>query len=174
MIAATAAVLAILAGVGYAAGIFKGVNDVVDVVRHIVYTAPTGNASGLSLPSSVKADLQKIGLAHEKVAITRIEGDGSSSTTIVDLTARTGDSPSDPPITVDTRALPKINDKIAGIETSLNTPATNGSQSLYTGLTRTDFTSVPPSSSPPAWTSRPRSTSAASPGRSRPPKLWTE
>jgi hypothetical protein len=143
MIAATAAVLAILAGVGYAAGIFKGVNDVVDVVRHIVYTAPTGNASGLSLPSSVKADLQKIGLAHEKVAITRIEGDGSSSTTIVDLTARTGDSPSDPPITVDTRALPKINDKIAGIETSLNTPATNGSQSLYTGLTRTDFTSVP-------------------------------
>jgi hypothetical protein len=142
LVAATA-VLAVLAGVGYAAGVFKGVTDVVDVVRHLVYTAPTGNSSGLSLPSSVKADLQKVGLAHEKVAITRIEGDGSSSTTVVDLTARTGDSPSDPPITVDTRALPKINDKIAAIETSLNTPATSGAQSLYTGLTRTDFTSVP-------------------------------
>ena len=91
----------------------------------------------------MKADLQKVGLAHEKVAITRIEGDGSSSTTVVDLTARTGDSPSDPPINVDTRALPKINDKIAAIETSLNTPATSGAQSLYSGLTRTDFTSVP-------------------------------
>ena len=143
MSATAVAVIAVLAGVGFAAGIFKGVTDVVDVVRHIVYTAPTGNASGLSLPGSVKADLQKVGLAHEKVAITRIEGDGSSSTAIVDLTARTGDSPSDPPITVDTRALPKINDKIIAIETRLNTPATSGAQSLYTGLTRTDFTEVP-------------------------------
>ena len=65
MIVAAAVVLAALAGVGYAAGIFKGVTDVVDVVRHIVYTAPTGNSSGLSLPSSVKADLQKVGLAQE-------------------------------------------------------------------------------------------------------------
>ena len=173
MLAAAVAVLAVLAGVGYAAGIFKGVTDVVDVVRHIVYTAPTGNASGLSLPSSVKADLQKVGLAHEKVAITRIEGDGSSSTTVVDLTARTGDSPSDPPITVDTRALPKINDKIAAIETSLNTPATSGAQSLYSGLTRPTSPACPPSSSPPVSTSRRRSTSAASPGRSRPPRSWT-
>ena len=39
MIVAAAVVLAALAGVGYAAGIFKGVTDVVDVVRHIVYTA---------------------------------------------------------------------------------------------------------------------------------------
>lgn len=143
ILAAAAVVLAVLAGVGYAAGMFKSVTNVVDVVRHIVYTAPTGNSSALSLPTSVKADLQKVGLAHEKVAVTRIEGDGSSSTTVIDLTARTGESPSDPPITVETRALPKIDDKIAAIEVSLNAPATSGAQSLYTGLTRTDFSSVP-------------------------------
>lgn len=143
VIGAALATLLVLAGAAYYRGVFKDGPSIVDVVRHIVYTAPTGNASGLSLPSSVKVDLQRVGLEHEKVAVTRIEGDGSSSTTVVDLTARTGSSPSDPPITVDTRALPKINDKIAAIEESLNTPATSGSQSLYTGLTRTDFTGVP-------------------------------
>ncbi len=142
-IAAALATLLALAGAAYYLGVFRGASSIVDVVRHIVYTAPTGNASALSLPTSVKVDLQKVGLAHEKVAVTRIESDGSSSTTVVDLTARTGDSPSDPPITVDTRALPKINDKIAAIESSLNSPATSGAQSLYTGLTRTGFTSVP-------------------------------
>lgn len=143
MIVAAVVTLAILAGVGYAAGIFKGGTDVVDVVRHIVYTAPTGNAAAISLPASVKADLERVGLAREKVAVTRVDGDGSASTTVVDLTARTGDSPSDPPITVESRALPKINEKIAAIEATLNTPATSASQSLYTGLTRTEFTTVP-------------------------------
>lgn len=143
MIAAAAIVLAVLAGVGYAVGFFNGATDTVDVARHIVYTAPTGNASSISLPAEVKADLQKVGLSHQKVALTRIDGDGSSSTSVIDLTARTGDSPSDPPITVDTRAIPKIDAKITGIESSLNTPATVGSQSLYTGMTRTDFTDVP-------------------------------
>jgi len=140
---AVVAAVAVLGGVGYAAGAFKGVADVVDVVRHIVYTAPTANASAIALPASVKADLQKVGLAHEKVALTRIDSDGASSTTVMDMTARTGDSPSDAPITVDSRALPKIDDKIASIEAALNTPATTGTQSLYTGLTRTDFTKVP-------------------------------
>lgn len=143
VIGAALAALLVLAGAVYYGVVFKDAPTIVDVARHIVYTAPTGNASALSLPNSVKFDLQKVGLAHEKVSVTRIEGDGSSSTTVVDLTARTGDSPSDPPISVDTRALPKINDKIAAIESSLNTPATSGAQSLYTGLTRTDFTNVP-------------------------------
>lgn len=140
---AAAAVVAILAGVGYAAGVFKGVVDVVDVVRHIVYTAPTGNASAISLPASVKVDLRSVGLAHKKVALTRIDSDGTSSTTVTDLTARTGGSPTDPPITVASRALPKIDDKITSIEAAVNTPAKSGAQALYTGLTRTDFANVP-------------------------------
>jgi hypothetical protein len=83
-------------------------------------------------------------LAHQKVALTRVDSTGQTATSIIDLTPRTGDSPNDPVLKVEDRAIPVIEAKIATLETTINSSsATTGDRALYTGLTKIDFTSVP-------------------------------
>jgi len=61
------------------------------------------------------------------------------------MTPRTGNSSQDPALKVAGRAVPVINAKISGIDADVNDPAgtAGGGRALYTGLTKTDFTSAP-------------------------------
>jgi hypothetical protein len=92
----------------------------------------------------VQAGLRQDGLAHQSIELTRVDYTGTVSTSDVDLTPRTGNSPQDPVLKVSGRALPAIDAKISGIEADVNDPSgTAGGRALYAGLTRTDFTGVP-------------------------------
>jgi hypothetical protein len=141
----TAAVLIAVLGVGaYLLGAFKSISETNAVSLQLVYSALTTNESGVALPATVKNDLLQIGLAHQRIALTRVDSTGEVTTTVIDLTPRTGDSPKDPVLKVTDRAVPAIDAKIAGIEKTINSsPATTGNRALYTGLTKIDFTNVP-------------------------------
>lgn len=129
---------------GVLIGALTGVTETTDIARHYVYTAPTANDTSIVLPPEVKTDLQSVGLAHQKVALTRIDSTGQTTTSVIDLTPRTGDSPKDPVLTIDDRAIPVIDAKILDIEKTVNSSsATTGDRALYAGLTKIDFTSIP-------------------------------
>jgi len=113
------------------------------IALQVVYTAPTSNDTPSVLPSTVRDELSKLADSHESIAITRIEGDGTIETRTVDMTPRTGDNPSDPPLTVPERSHQKTQAKIAQIENELNSPAAIGGRSLFKGLTRVDFAGTP-------------------------------
>jgi hypothetical protein len=114
------------------------------VADQFVYTARTANDAPIALPAVVQASLRQDGLAHQSIELTRVDYTGTVSTSDVDLTPRTGNSPQDPVLKVNGRALPAINAKISGIEADVNDPSgTTGGRALYAGLTRTDFTSAP-------------------------------
>ena len=114
------------------------------VADQFVYTARTANDAPIALPAVVQAGLRKDGLAHQSIELTRVDYTGTVSTSDVDLTPRTGNSPQDPVLKVNGRALPAIDAKISGIEAEVNDPSgTAGGRALYAGLTRTDFTGVP-------------------------------
>ncbi len=114
------------------------------VVGQFVYTARTANDAAITLPAVVQAGLRQDGLAHQSIELTRVDYTGKVSTSDVDLTPRTGNSPQDPPIKVKGRAIPVLDAKISGIENDFNAAAgTTGGRALYAGLTRTDFTGVP-------------------------------
>lgn len=114
------------------------------VAGQFVYTARTANDAAITLPAVVQARLRQDGLAHQSIELTRIDYTGTVSTSDVDLTPRTGNSPQDPALKVPGRALPAIDAKISGIEADVNAPSgTAGSRALYAGLTRTDFTGAP-------------------------------
>jgi hypothetical protein len=115
------------------------------VAAQFIYTAPTANDARITLPYAVQSELLQIGLAHRSLALTRVDSAGSVSTSYIDMTPRTGTSPSDPVLEVNGRAVPVIDAKISAIEKIINSPATatDGGQALYAGLTRTDFTGAP-------------------------------
>jgi hypothetical protein len=115
------------------------------VARQFIYTAPTANDAVITLPDLVKNELLQVGLAHQSIALTRVDSTGEVSTSYIDMTPRTGDSSDDPVLKVTGRAIPVIDAKISAIEKAINTPAatTDGGQALYVGLTRTDFTGAP-------------------------------
>ena len=114
------------------------------VAGQFVYTARTANDAPITLPAVVQAGLRQDGLAHQSIELTRIDYTGTVSTSDVDLTPRTGNSPQDPVLKVPGRALPAIDAKISGIEADVNAPSgTAGGRALYAGLTRTDFTGAP-------------------------------
>ena len=115
------------------------------VARQFIYTAPTANDAMITLPDVVKDDLRQIGLAHRAIALTQVDSIGRVSTSVIDMTPRTGNSNRDPVLNVRGRAVPVIDTKISGIEKAINSPAaaTGGGRALYAGLTRTDFTGVP-------------------------------
>jgi hypothetical protein len=139
-----ACVVAALAIGGVLVGALTGVSDSNDIVRRFVYSAPTANDASITFPPEVKTDLESVGLAHQKIALTRVDSTGETTTSVIDLTPRTGDSPKDPVLKIDDRAIPVIDAKIAGIEKTVNSSsATTGDRSLYAGLTKIDFTSVP-------------------------------
>lgn len=110
------------------------------VARQFIYTAPTANDAMITFPDSVKNELLQIGLVHQSIALTRVDSAGNVSTSIIDMTPRTGNSDNDPVLKVTGRAIPVIDKKISAIEEAINSPATTGGQALYVGLTRTDFT----------------------------------
>ena len=115
------------------------------VATQFVYTAPTANDAMITLPTAVQSELVQIGLDHRSIALTRVDSDGNVSTSVIDMTPRTGNSPSDPVLKVNGRAVPVIDAKISAIQKIINTPsaAGGGRQALYAGLTKTDFTGVP-------------------------------
>lgn len=115
------------------------------VAAQFVYTAATANDARITLPAAVHSELLNIGLSHKTIALTRVGYDGSVSTSVIDMTPRTGNSPSDPVLKVNSRAVAAVDAKISAIQNSINTPvaAHGGDQALYAGLTKTDFTSAP-------------------------------
>jgi hypothetical protein len=137
----------VLAGVGYlvahlgirAAG--AGTGGAGSVARQFIYTARTANDAPIALPAAVINGLLQIGLAHQSIALTRVDSTGNVSTSFIDMTPRTGNGSV---IEVTDRALLDIDVKISAIETAINSPpAATGGQALYAGLTRTDFTGAP-------------------------------
>jgi hypothetical protein len=128
-------------GVGAAGAAAGGAGPVAD---QFIYTARTANDAPITLPDAVRNDLLQIGLAHESIALTRVDSTGNVSTSYIDMTPRTGNSSNDP-VLVTGPALLVIGAKISGIETAINSPAatTGDGQALYAGLTRTDFTGGP-------------------------------
>lgn len=141
----TGAVLIAVFGIGaYLLGAFKSISETNAVSLQLVYSALTANESGFVLPEAVDNNLLQIGLAHQRIALTRVDSTGEVTTTVIDLTPRTGDSPKDPVLKVTDRAVPAIDAKIAGIEKTINSsPATTGDRALYSGLTKIAFTNAP-------------------------------
>jgi hypothetical protein len=115
------------------------------VAAQIVYTAATANDARITLPAAVHNELLNIGLSGESIALTRVGYDGNVATSVIDMTPRTGNSPSDPVLKVRARAVLAIDAKISAIQDDVNTPVATqgGSQALYNGLTKIDFTSAP-------------------------------
>jgi hypothetical protein len=113
------------------------------VARQFIYTARTANDAAITLPDDVKDDLRQIGLAHQSIALTRVDSAGTVSTSYIDMTPRTGNSSTDPALKVTDRAVAVIDAKISTIEKTINSPATGGGRALYAGLTRIDFTGAP-------------------------------
>ena len=114
------------------------------VAAQFVYTVPTANDARITLPDTVHNELLQIGLAHRSIALTRVDPVGNVSTSVIDLTPRTGNSSTDPVLTVNGRAVPVINAMISAIQRAVNSPpTTTGGQALYAGLTKPDFTSAP-------------------------------
>jgi hypothetical protein len=148
---AIVAAAVVLAGTGYLVthlgirGAGAGTGGAGSIARQFIFTARTANDAPITLPDAVINNLLQIGLAHQSIALTRVDSAGNVSTSFIDMTPRTGSSSNDPAIEVTSRALADIDAKISAIETAINSPAaaTGGGQALYAGLTRTDFTGAP-------------------------------
>ena len=119
--------------------------DLQTVALQLVYTARTANDAAITLPDAVKDDLLQIGLAHRSIEVTRVGYTGNVSTASMDMTPRTGNSRTDPPLRVADRERPAIDAKISGIQAAVNSTAgtTGGGRALFLGLTRTTFTDAP-------------------------------
>jgi hypothetical protein len=93
----------------------------------------------------VQADLHQDGLAHQSIALIRVDYTGDVSPSVIDMTPRTGNSPTDAPLRVAGRVGPAIQAKISVIQTDVNSPAaaTGGGRALFAGLTRITFTDAP-------------------------------
>lgn len=115
------------------------------VAAQIVYTAATANDARITLPAATQRELLNIGLSDESIDLTEVGYDGNARTSVIDMTPRTGNSPSDPVLKVRARAVLAIDAKISAIQNDINTPAAadGGSQALYAGLTKIDFSSAP-------------------------------
>jgi outer membrane protein OmpA-like peptidoglycan-associated protein len=113
--------------------------------EQVVYTARTANDAAITLPAAVQQNLVQAGKAHQTIELIRVGYAGDDTTSYLDLTPRTGSSPTDPPLRVSGRAVPVIDAKIGGIQTTINsaTGITGGNRALFAGLTRADFTGVP-------------------------------
>jgi hypothetical protein len=115
------------------------------VADQVVYTARTANDAAIILPAAVQADLHQDGLAHQSIALIRVDYTGDVSPSVIDMTPRTGNSPTDAPLRVAGRVGPAIQAKISVIQTDVNSPAAapGGARALFAGLTRITFTDAP-------------------------------
>jgi hypothetical protein len=111
----------------------------------VIYTARTENDAVITLPATVQQNLLQYGLAHQSIELTRVGYTGHVTTSYIDMTPRTGNSPSDPPLRVYGREVPAIEAKIFGIQTAVNSAAAGvaGGRALFLGLTRITFTDAP-------------------------------
>lgn len=143
-IGAAAGALAAVIVAGNVTGAFKGAAGPSEAAAlRIVYTAQTAEDAPFSLADELKAQLRQIGLNHRRIALSRVEGNGDVTTSIIDLTARVDGKPDSPALIPD-RAIPVINQKISALETTINTTkATTGDRALFTGLTKIAFANVP-------------------------------
>ena len=143
--AGIAVVVVVLAGAGYylvthGIGVAHAAPVPAAVVRQFIYTPRTANDASITLPATVKDELRQIGLNHQSIALTRVDSAGNASTSVIDMTPRTGNGTV---LKVASRAGSAIDKKISVIQNAINSPAATGGQALYAGLTKTDFTGVP-------------------------------
>ena len=107
------AVIAVIAVVvaGLAGGGFRAVardlghtgpapDPPVSVADQFVYTARTANDAAITLPGAVRNDLLQDGLAHQSIELIRVDYTGDVSPSYIDMTPRTGNSSTDPPLKV--------------------------------------------------------------------------
>ena len=115
------------------------------IAAQFIYTARTENDATIILPAVVQQDLLQDGLARKSIALTRVGYTGDVTTSYIDMTPRTGNSSTDPPLRVSGREVPAIEAKISGIQTDINSAATaaHGGRALFLGLTRITFTDTP-------------------------------
>jgi hypothetical protein len=115
------------------------------VAGQVLYTARTANDAVITLPAAVQQNLLQAGLAHQSIQLIRVGYTGGVSTSSIDMTPRTGDSSTDPPLRVYGREVPVIDAKISGIQAAVNDPAvtTGDGRALFLGLTRITFTDAP-------------------------------
>jgi hypothetical protein len=114
------------------------------VAAQIVYTARTANDAAIALPGAVQNDLTKAADAHQAVKLTTVGYTGDVSSSVIDMTPRTGNSSQDPILKVPGRIAAAIAAKVATIQADVDSPAAApGGRALYIGLTRTDFTAAP-------------------------------
>ena len=93
------------------------------VADQFIYTARTANDAAITLPSAVQQNLLQAGLAHQSIELIRVGYTGDVSTSSIDMTPRTGNSSTDPPLRVHGREVPAIDTKISGIQTAVNSAA---------------------------------------------------
>jgi hypothetical protein len=91
----------------------------------------------------VQDDLFQAGMAHQSIELTQVGPTGDVSTSALDMTPRTGNSPNAPALKVGGRISQAINNKISSINMAINSPAKSGGQALYAGLTKADFSGAP-------------------------------
>lgn len=110
--------------------------DEPDVAMTIVYTAPTANSSAYTVDPATTEALTVIGQDHRSVRLVRVDGDGSVSTDVIDLTPRVSPDEDSDVLKVPARADEAIQRSIDGIERRINeTAATAPGHALLTGLT---------------------------------------
>jgi OmpA-OmpF porin, OOP family len=116
------------------------------VAGQVVYTVRTANDAAITLPAAVRQSLLQTGLAHQSIELTQVGYTGEVSASDIDMTPRTGDAGTDPPLRVHGRAVAAIDAKISGVQSAVNAPAgpaAAGGRALYAGLTRMNFTGAP-------------------------------
>ena len=90
------------------------------VADQFVYTARTANDAAITLPGVVQDNLLQAGLAHQSVELIRVGYTGDVSASYIDMTPRTGNSPTDPRSGSAAASVPAIDAKISGIQTAVN------------------------------------------------------
>jgi hypothetical protein len=121
------------------------VNPPSSIAGLVIYTARTANDAAISLPAVVQQNLFQDGMAHQSIELIRVGYTGDISPSYIDMTPRTGNSSTDPPLIVAGRKGPAIEAKISGIQAAVNSApsTTGGSRALFAGLTRITFPDAP-------------------------------
>jgi outer membrane protein OmpA-like peptidoglycan-associated protein len=110
-----------------------------EVAAEVLFTAPTANDSRISL-ARLQGVLHAIAQRHQKILVTRVDADGKTSTTTVDLTPRVDDQPGSEILKVQERAEDAIEAILNRLENEMNVQASPpGGRSLFLGLLRAEF-----------------------------------
>jgi hypothetical protein len=118
-------------------------NGVAAAAAQFVYTERTANDAAVTLPALVQSELYQIGRKDQSIQVTKIGFTGRAFTSRIDMTPRTGNSSTDPPLRVGISQA--LNTKISTIAATINSSPVGaaGGRALFAGLTKTDFTGAP-------------------------------